>query len=183
MTLHYILVVLIIIVIIGAQLYIYKNTKNKISTYKSIFPASSSSYSVINMDIETTEDDSNSEYKGVVTVSQVQIDTQNPTLIEIRNALNTYLQKNKGAASDFYLMKDVVERYCDADEEEISIQQPIPLYLVMMPKVVGVVLDQMTRIVRFWSFAFLNNSIIAVQEKIPLYKVLKMLFRESAMDS
>lgn len=53
----------------------------------------------------------------------------------------------------------------------------------MMPKVVGVVLDQMTRIVRFWSFAFLNNSIIAVQEKIPLYKVLKMLFRESAMDS
>ena len=55
--------------------------------------------------------------------------------------------------------------------------------LVMMPKVVGVVLDQMTRIVRFWSFAFLNNSIIAVQEKIPLYKVLKMLFRESAMDS
>lgn len=37
MTLHYILVVLIIIVIIGAQLYIYKNTKNKISTYKSYF--------------------------------------------------------------------------------------------------------------------------------------------------
>lgn len=56
-------------------------------------------------------------------------------------------------------------------------------FMVMMPKVVGVVLDQMTRIVRFWSFAFLNNSIIAVQEKIPLYKVLKMLFRESAMDS
>lgn len=139
MTLHYILVVLIIIVIIGAQLYIYKNTKNKISTYKSIFPASSSSYSVINMDIETTEDDSNSEYKGVVTVSQVQIDTQNPTLIEIRNALNTYLQKNKGAASDFYLMKDVVERYCDADEEEISIQQPIPLYLGLMGTMVGII--------------------------------------------
>ena len=73
MTLHYILVVLIIIVIIGAQLYIYKNTKNKISTYKSIFPASSSSYSVINMDIETTEDDSNSEYKGVVTVLKFKL--------------------------------------------------------------------------------------------------------------
>lgn len=61
--------------------------------------------------------------------------------------------------------------------------QKNPFLEVMMPKVVGVVLDQMTRIVRFWSFAFLNNSIIAVQEKIPLYKVLKMLFRESAMDS
>ena len=29
-----------------------------------------------------------------------------------------YLRKNKGAASDFLLIKDVVERYCDAKEEE-----------------------------------------------------------------
>ena len=55
--------------------------------------------------------------------------------------------------------------------------------LVMMPKVVGDILAQMTRIVRFWSFAFLDNTIIAIQEKIPLYKILKMLFREPAMDS
>lgn len=55
--------------------------------------------------------------------------------------------------------------------------------LVMMPKEVGDILAQMTRIVRFWSFAFLDNTIIAIQEKIPLYKILKMLFREPAMDS
>ena len=30
----------------------------------------------------------------------------------------------------------------------------------MMPKVVGGILAQMTRIVRFWSFAFLDNTII-----------------------
>ena len=61
----------------------------------------------------------------------------------------------------------------------------------MMPKVVGGILAQMTRIVRFWSFAFLDNTIIAIQEKIPLYKILKMLFykilkmlfRKPAMDS
>ena len=53
----------------------------------------------------------------------------------------------------------------------------------MMPKEVGDVLDQMTSIVRFWSFAILDNTIIAIQEKIPLYKILKMLFREPAMDS
>lgn len=50
-----------------------------------------------------------------------------------------YLQKNKGAASDFHIIKDVVERYCDADEEEITTQQPIPLYLGLMGTMVGII--------------------------------------------
>lgn len=36
-------------------------------------------------------------------------------------------------------MKDVVERYCDAEEEEINIQQPIPLYLGLMGTMVGII--------------------------------------------
>ena len=139
MALHYILVVFIILAIIGVQAYIYRNTKNKISIYKYIFPESISSYAIINMNITATEDEFIDGYNEAVTVSQIQINTQNPILIEIRNALNMYLQKNKGAASDFYLMKDVVERYCDAEEEEISIQQPIPLYLGLMGTMVGII--------------------------------------------
>lgn len=140
MELHYIFVVLIILAIIGVQVYIYRNTKNKISIYKSIFPESISSYSIINIDIATNEEGYvDEEHEETVTVSQIRINTQNPTLTEIRNALNMYLQKNKGAASDFYLMKDVVERYCDAEEEEISIQQPIPLYLGLMGTMVGII--------------------------------------------
>ncbi len=140
MALHYILVVLIILAIIGVQVYIYRNTKNKISIYKSIFPESISSYSIVDIDITTNEDEFvDKEYQETITVSQIRINTQNPTLTEIRNALNMYLQKNKGAASDFYLMKDVVERYCDAEEEEINIQQPIPLYLGLMGTMVGII--------------------------------------------
>ena len=37
-------------------------------------------------------------------------------------------------------MKDVVERYCDADEEEITTQQPIPLYLGLMGTMVGIII-------------------------------------------
>lgn len=140
MALHYIFVVLVIFAIIVVQIYIYRNTKNKIIIYKSIFPESISSYSIVNVDIATNEDEIiGGEYNETVTVSQIRISTQNPTLIEINNALNMYLQKNKGAASDFYLMKDVVERYCDAEEEEISIQQPIPLYLGLMGTMVGII--------------------------------------------
>ena len=120
MELHYILVVLVIIAIIVAQIYIYRNTKKKIATYKSIFPNSTSSYSIVEKEIQTescSDDDDYVENIDTISVSQLNINTNNDTLKEIRNALNMYLQKNKGAASDFYLMKDVVERYCDAEEE------------------------------------------------------------------
>ena len=121
-------------------MYIYKNTRNKIYIYKSIFPELTSSYSIVDIDIATNEEKNvDGECEESVIVSQIQIDTQNHTLIEIRNALNMYLQKNKGAASDFYLMKDVVERYCDAEKEEINIQQPIPLYLGLMGTMIGII--------------------------------------------
>lgn len=143
MELHYILVILVILTIIVAQAYIYKNTKIKIVTYKSIFPNSTSSYSIVETVIHTDnsndEDESFSENIDTISVSQLNINTNNDTLKEIRDALNMYLQKNKGAASDFYLMKDVVERYCDAKEEEINIQQPIPLYLGLMGTMVGII--------------------------------------------
>ena len=140
MALHYILVVLVILTIIGIQAYIYRNTRKKIYIYKSIFPESTTSYSIRNMDLEVNEEEhANEETKKTITVSQILIHTQNSTLKEIRNALNMYLQKNRGAASDFHLMKDVVERYCDADEEEITIQQPIPLYLGLMGTMIGII--------------------------------------------
>ena len=150
MELHYILVVMVIVAIIGFQIYIYLNTKKKIDAFKSIFPQSISSYSIIEIEVPTNEeyednknaeydDEDEYEYEDFVNVSQIKVTAKNPTLNEICNALNMYLQKNKGAASDFHLMKDVVERYCDAEEEEISVQQPIPLYLGLMGTMVGII--------------------------------------------
>lgn len=157
MALHYLLVVLVILAIICVQIYIYLNTKKKIAAFKSIFPNSTSAYSIVELEIPTNneyeeegEDSDNEEeynedeyeedaYDDFVNVSQIKVNTQNSTLNEICNALNMYLQKNKGAASDFHLMKDVVERYCDAEEEEISVQQPIPLYLGLMGTMIGII--------------------------------------------
>lgn len=141
--LHFIIVSLVIIAIIFAQIYVYKNTKKKLKSFKSIFPSGDVAYSISEIEIQE---------EGLVEmveealfiaepikVSQIKINTNNSILEEIIKALNMYLQKNKGAASDFYLMKDVVERYCDAEEEEINIQQPIPLYLGLMGTMVGII--------------------------------------------
>lgn len=62
----------------------------------------------------------------------------NPTFEEIKNAINSYLFNNKGTVSDFHLMKDIVDRNCDAKEEEINMQIPIPLYLGLMGTMIGI---------------------------------------------
>lgn len=143
---HYFIVIALIILIIGLQVRSYLNTKNKINSYNSIFPSYDSDYRIKNIlvkvseepDYESEEDYLISDEEGVE-VSQLDVTSSSPVMGRIITALNNYLSKNKGAASDFHLMKDVVERYCDAEEEEITTQQPIPLYLGLMGTMVGII--------------------------------------------
>lgn len=58
---------------------------------------------------------------------------------KVLNSVNTYLIRNKGAVSDFNLIKDVVERNTDAFDEEINTLLPIPLYLGLMGTMLGIV--------------------------------------------
>ena len=145
---HYIIVIVIILCIIAFQVFSYADTKKKIREYRKIFPKSISSYSIKEIlikDERATQDDDlpveedEEELMSGIPVSQIEVRNASSTMSEVRNALNKYLQKNKGSASDFHLMKDVVERYCDAEAEEISTQQPIPLYLGLMGTMVGII--------------------------------------------
>jgi len=146
---HYVIVIVIILCIICFQIYSFHDTKKKIRKYRGIFPNSISDYSlkeiILKEESENPSADDDlpfdaelSEDEGIP-VSLVHVDNASPTLMEVEHSLNMYLQKNKGAASDFHIMKDVVERYCDADEEEITTQQPIPLYLGLMGTMVGII--------------------------------------------
>ena len=62
----------------------------------------------------------------------------NPIYQEIETSINSYLESNKSGISDFSLMKDIVDRNCDAAEEEINTQIPIPLYLGLVGTMVGI---------------------------------------------
>lgn len=143
---HYFIVIALIILIIGLQVRSYLNTKNKITSYNSIFPSYDSDYRIKNVLVKVSEEpdyESEADYlisdEEGVEVSQLDVTSSSPVMGQIITALNNYLSKNKGAASDFHLMKDVVERYCDAEEEEITTQQPIPLYLGLMGTMVGII--------------------------------------------
>jgi hypothetical protein len=62
----------------------------------------------------------------------------NPVYKVIQTSINTYLAANKSGVSDFHLMKDIVDRNCDTQEEEINTQIPIPLYLGLVGTMVGI---------------------------------------------
>ena len=72
-------------------------------------------------------------------VSLISLPGENPLQKEINRVLNNYLIRNKGAASDYGLIKDVVERNCNSLEEEIETQTPWPLYFGLMGTMLGII--------------------------------------------
>lgn len=64
---------------------------------------------------------------------------KNETLKDILNSVNGYLLRNKGAVSDFNLVKDIVDRNIDKVDDEISNNLPTPLYLGLMGTMLGIV--------------------------------------------
>lgn len=80
-------------------------------------------------DIETTE------------VNIIEIDEKPNKIFEnILFSVNNYLIRNRGASSDFNLMKDIIERNTDAIEEDINLSVGIPLYLGLMGTMLGIVI-------------------------------------------
>lgn len=63
----------------------------------------------------------------------------NKVFKEIQGSINSYLEHNKEGVSDYYLIKDIVDRNCDAVEEEIDTQIPIPLYLGLVGTMFGII--------------------------------------------
>lgn len=85
----------------------------------------------------------------VIKVHLISLDKsiRNPLIIKVVETINSYLLRNKGAVSDFNLIKDIVERNCDAVDEEINQQLPVPIYLGLMGTILGIIIG-------LWSINF-----------------------------
>jgi hypothetical protein len=102
--------------------------------FKKIFPITLNSFKLI-VDEQTTS------------ISGITANHRNPILKVIIYSINNYLSNNKGTVSDFYLIKDIVDRNCDAEEDEINIETPIPLYLGLTGTLIGILIA-----IGFWVF-------------------------------
>jgi hypothetical protein len=76
--------------------------------------------------------------KAISDLNNSSLRAENPIFSTIKNSINNYVEANKGSVSDFYLIKDIVDRNCDAKEEEIQAQIPVPLYLGLVGTMAGI---------------------------------------------
>jgi hypothetical protein len=115
---HYIIIITIIAVIVALQIKSFVSTSKKLETFKTIFANTNGAYNIF--------------LRKVSVAGEL-----NPVLKEIVESINNYLSNNKGG-NDFHLMKNIVDRNCDAKEEEISAQIPVPLYLGLTGTMIGI---------------------------------------------
>lgn len=133
--LGYVLIGIVVCVLLVLQFNVYGKTKVLIGKVNNLFP----SLDKLRID-HVSLADNESDY-----VMATQLLVEDGAVVKkefktIMDSINNYLSKNKGAASDFMLIKDIVERNCDSIEEEISTQTPIPLYIGLMGTMFGIVL-------------------------------------------
>ena len=64
---------------------------------------------------------------------------KNRSQYEILKSINNYLLRNKGAISDFMLVKDIVDRNIDKTDDQITSSIPTPLYLGLMGTMLGII--------------------------------------------
>lgn len=121
------LISFVIVVISVIQIRMFLSTLKKLKAYNNIFPQSYSSYKIIT-DEET----------GVV--KGIRTNHSNTTLSVIVSSINKYLDNNQNSVSDFHLIKDIIDRNCDADEEEIQTQVPMPMYFGLMGTMAGILI-------------------------------------------
>src|SRR5580704_8244431 len=107
-------------VILCLQLYNFYKTNREISIYRNIFPAETE-FEIITPELrpgawEIHPRDLLRKLNEFVSPGGVSVDLirkkggGNAVTDKIVESLNTYLIRNRGAASDFHLIKDVVER-------------------------------------------------------------------------
>ena len=151
----------LVIVIIGLQLWFFIRTRTAIRTYRTAIPDALSFRlfeTVVardDLDRVAVDDllDQLPQYTaralggGVPPSEQVNLTllvvdelSAGSVMATIQQSINTYLIRNKGAASDFNLLRDIIQRNLDMMEEEIALTTPIPVYLGLIGTMIGIIL-------------------------------------------
>lgn len=111
-------------VIIVIQLTVLRKTRKKAKLFSTIFePHNLRTYSLLS---DEEENICGFCYDGPT----------NPYFDKITESINAYVEENK--MIEFQLIKDIVEGVCDAQEEDVHSQIPLPLYLGLVGTMSGI---------------------------------------------
>ena len=112
--------IVVLIIVIGFQLFVLAKTILKIIKYKTVFPG---------------------EYELVYSQTiRIPLNSKNEIFATIARSINTYIINNGSRANDYHLMQDIVERNCESKEEEIHSQIPTTLYAGLVGTMIGIII-------------------------------------------
>ena len=119
------IVPIIVFIIVCLQVYFFIMNVYRMKEYKEIFGYESS------WDIE------HSSETGFVSGISGE---GNKVFSSIKESISKYLGSNSGSVIDFHLLKDAVDRHCDAVENDINTLTPVPLYCGLAGTMAGVII-------------------------------------------
>lgn len=137
---HDIIIIIIAIIIIVLQIRSFYGTWKRMNLFSGIFGTKEidQTYARKLVDGET---------KGFTVTSS----NENPYFLKIQDSINSYVENNRSI--DFQLIKDTVDGNCNAVEEDIQTQIPIPLYLGLAGTMMGIIVG----IGYMWGSGFLKD--------------------------
>ena len=174
-----IVLIIVILAVIG-QVYLLRDSWLKINRLKNVFQDDLQfkieEYFIPSKEFNTTtferilasqefykksyyrdeEEDSSTSYRvqsrgKKESINLIRIPSDSETAATIESSINNYLIRNKGIASDFTIIKDIVERNCSMIEDEVDTQTPFPLYIGLMCTMVGIICG-------IWSISFIQAT-------------------------
>ncbi|MAX71235.1 MAG: hypothetical protein CMC76_09070 [Flavobacteriaceae bacterium] len=141
----------VILVLIGFQLYFAFKLWQKIVLYKNVFKnppllglkdVSLSLYNEGDVDEILLDENFNEDVEfdnPTIRIAYLVNNSKNVVISEICNSINTYLIKNKSAAIDFHILKDITDRNVEIKEGEIDNNIPAPLYIGLAATMLGII--------------------------------------------
>lgn len=123
--------------IFSKRLYLTEGTILKEKIGKVDF---NSSYVLLDDDSYTLDDVfPNVDADNLIGISLISTKGKNDTITRIKTAINTYLINNYGAAVNFSIIKDIVDREINVKDDEITQSVTLPLYLGLAATMIGII--------------------------------------------
>ena len=122
--------IIFILALIALQIYVFAIVLKKINRFKNFFP------DTLSIKIKTFKINEDSDE----TVELLDVPEQDECFLEVINSTNDYLYKNKGAAADFGILKDISERHLEKFDNEIGNQINVPLYIGLGGTFLGIII-------------------------------------------
>jgi len=121
--------ILMLVIVISIQFWFYFSTLKKIKLLSNLFPKSNFDASFLRP--------SNTN-NGLTQLIKVDNELYNQYFKEVIISINKYLIRNPGA-SDFAIIKSILERSIEARENSVSSNVSLPLYIGLMGTFIGVI--------------------------------------------